>query len=148
MMSSADLKAREEWIIGLARREGEVTYDPVDPSESSPEISIRVKAPGGPQPHLASFKYSETYAHDERGLVLAGYAYGYWSLQGRGSLEFHWHPLSWSDGASVYHIHCQPSGGRRDHFRSHEMLLEEARDRFRTLYASDRSNDCSGLYPF
>ena len=148
MLLASELQSRQAWILGLAKGDGDVIYDPVDPEEEPPEISVRVKLPGGQLEHLAAAKYTEAYRRTDRGFELAEYAYGYWSQQGLGTLEFHWHPLPWSQGESIYHIHCQPSDSARGHFRAHEMHLEEARERFRLLYGSEEPNDCSGLYPF
>jgi hypothetical protein len=147
LLASA-LGARQAWILGLVRADGDVVYDPVDPDGDLPEISVRVKLPGGPLDHLASAKYAEVYRRTGQGFALVEYAYGYWTQQDLGALEFHWHPLPWSQGESIYHIHCRPSDSARGHFRAHEMHLEEARERFRLLYGSEEPNDCSGFYPF
>jgi hypothetical protein len=148
VLLASDLQTRQAWILGLVRTDGDVIYDPVDPDDELPEISVRVKLPGGPLEHLASVKYAEAYRRTGRNLELVESAYGYWSQQGLGTLAFHWHPLPWSQGVSTYHIHCQPSVFARGHFRAHEMHLEEARERFRHLFGSEEPNDCSGLYPF
>ena len=142
-----DLEARQGYILNLVRSDGQVVYDPADLTDPEPEIAIRVKAPGGAAGHTASFKYSEVYRRSRAGYGLIEYAYGYWSQTGLGSLEYHWHQLSWSRGQSVFHTHCAAGGRDRDHYRAHVMLLEEARARFRTIYGSGRAVDCSDLYP-
>jgi len=145
--SLGDLQAREAYILDLVRSDGQAFYDPVDLTDAEPEISIRVKAPGGLAGYTGSFKYSEVYRPRSDGFELVEYAYGYWSQTGLGSLEYHWHPFPWSRRQSVFHAHCSGPGQPRDHFRAHGMTLEEARAAFRLLYASERAVDCSRLYP-
>lgn len=140
--------AREAYLLDLVGSDGAVTYDPIDPTDAEPQISIRVQAPGGSLGHAASFRYAEVYRRFRRGLVLTEYAYGFWSQLGHGPLEYHWHPLRWSRGRSVLHAHCAPPGQQRGHFRAHAMTLEEARSVFLALHAGEGSVDCSGLYPF
>ena len=69
------------------------------------------------------------------------------SQVGRGQLEYHLHPLRGTSGP-VLHAHCLGLGSpERGHFRSHHLLLEEARDAFVRLYASGAAVDCRSLYP-
>lgn len=143
----SDLDARQAYIVERCRLDGEITVDPVDPSDPEPEISVRIKAPGGAAGHDASFKYFEAFRRARGGFDLVEYAYGFWSQRGFGSLEYHWHPLPWSGEQSVFHIHCQPSSRPRGHFRVHEMSFDEARARLRLIWASGAAVDCSGLYP-
>jgi len=142
-----DLEARQAHVVEQCRRDGEVTVDPVDPTDAEPEISVRVKAPGGAAGHDASFKYSEVYRRAQDGFELVEYAYGFWSQRGLGSLEYHWHPLPWSDGQSIHHIHCRSSARPRGHFRAHVMAFDEARTSLRLIWASASPVDCSGFYP-
>lgn len=147
-MASADsLQAREAYVLSLVRSDGQVYYDPVDLTDAEPEISVRIKAPGGQLLQLGAYKYEETYRRTRGGFELIEYTYGYWSQRGLGSLEYHWHPLRWSHGQSVLHSHCSAPGQPRGHFRAHGMTLEDARGAFRLLYASERAVDCSQLYP-
>ena len=143
----SDLEVRQGYILNLVRSDGQVLYDPIDLTDPEPEIAVRVKAPGGAAGHTASFKYGEVYRRSRAGYEIIEYTYGYWSQAGLGSLEYHWHPLPWSRGRGVFHIHCAAGGRDRDHYRAHAMLLEEARARFRAIYGSERAVDCSGLYP-
>ena len=147
MTALAALQAREAYILGLAARGGQVLYDPVDLTDAEPEISVRVKAPGGLAGNTASFRYSETYRPTRTGFKLIEYAYGFWSQTGLGSLEYHWHPFAWSSRQSIFHSHCAGPGQPRGHFRAHGMTLEEARDAFRLVYGAERGVDCSRLYP-
>ena len=142
-----DLQAREASILRLVRSDGQAYYDPAELVDTEPEISIRVKAPGGLAGHTGSFKYSEVYRRRRGGFELIEYAYGYWSQTGLGSLEYHWHPFGWSGRQSVFHAHCSGRDQPRDHYRAHGMLLEEARGVFRLLYGAQRAIDCSDLYP-
>lgn len=147
MTAPGSLQAREAYIISRVRSDGQVLYDPVDLTDAEPEISVRVKAPGGVVGHLGSFKYSEIYRSTRGGFELIEYAYGYWSQAGLGSLEFHWHPLPWSRRQNVFHTHCARPGDARRHYRAHALTFEEARGSFRLLYGSERAIDCSQLYP-
>lgn len=146
MPVAGDLEGRERYIVNRCHLDGAVTVDPVSPSDPEPEISVRVKAPGGTAGHDASFRYFEAYRRTGSGFELIEYAYGFWSQRALGSLEYHWHPLPWSARQSVFHVHCQPGPQPRGHFRAHAMTFDEARAQFRLVWASADPIDCSGLY--
>jgi len=147
VLAANSLQSREAYIISQARGDGQVLYDPVDLTDAEPEISVRVKAPGGAAGHLGSFRYSEIYRPTRGGFEMVEYAYGYWSQTSLGSLELHWHPLPWSRRQSVFHIHGARPGEARRHFRAHAMTFEEARGSLRLLYGSERAIDCAQFYP-
>jgi hypothetical protein len=112
-------------------------------------IDFRIEAPGGRAGHDMSFRYAETYRREGRAdWVLVEYVYVMASQTGLGQREYHWHPLRWSGGESVYHAHCLARGSdARQHFRSHRVLLEEARAEFLRTYAGGDGVRCSDLYP-
>jgi hypothetical protein len=145
----APVEVRRASVLDLVRNDGDVEVRHSRPESPTPVVDIRIRAPGGRAGHLVSFRYFEVYRPGSGGLVIAEYAFGLYSQHGLGSLEFHWHPLPGSGGHNIHHVHCTPGGPgrRRDHYRGHQMYLEEARARFLAIYASEAPVSCVGLYP-
>lgn len=57
---------------------------------------------GGPPGPDATFRYFEAYRQTRHGSELIEYAGGLWVQRGLGSLEYHWLPLPWTAGLSVF----------------------------------------------
>ncbi len=146
-ISTADLQARHEALVQALSLDGEATANILDASASPAAVDIRIRAPGGRAGHAASFRYFEKYARSGAGWMLVEYVYLISWQNGLGQLEYHWHPLPWSAEEPIFHIHCQPPGGARGYFRSHALLLEEARTDLLRRYGAWMAVDCSGLYP-
>lgn len=148
-LTSRALEERIDTLVDLLRGDGEVGARHSAPATSPLVVDFRVEAPGGRAGHDMSFRYAETYERAGRAdWVLVEYVYVMASLAGAGQREYHWHPLRWSDGEPVYHAHCSARGSSaRLHFRSHRILLEEARAEFLRTYASGDGVNCSDLYP-
>jgi len=148
-LTSGALEDRIETLVDLLRGDGEVSARHSAPEISPVMVDFRVEAPGGRAGHDMSFRYAETYERAGRtDWVLVEYVYVMASLTGAGQREYHWHPFRWSDGEPVYHAHCSArSSHPRQHFRSHRILLEEARAEFLRTYAGGDGVDCSDLYP-
>jgi hypothetical protein len=148
-LTSRALEERIETLVDLLRSDGDVSALHSAPGVSPVMIDFRVEAPGGRAGHDMSFRYAETYWREVRAdWVLVEYVYVMASQAGSGQREYHWHPLPWSSGDPVYHAHCSARGSdARLHFRSHRVLLEEARAEFLRTYAGGHGVDCSDLYP-
>ena len=148
-LTARALEERVETLVDLLRADGEVEARHSAPGVSPVMIDFRVEAPGGRAGHDMSFRYSETYRREGRAdWVLVEYVYVMASQARSGQREYHWHPLRWSQGDPVYHAHCSGRGSvDRAHFRSHRVLLEEARAQFLLTYASGEGVDCTDLYP-
>jgi hypothetical protein len=138
---------RLERVVAMLRADGDLEIRST-PSGTGPAVfDIRVKAPGGAAGHDMSFRYMERFRPDAGAWVLEQYAYLMASQSGLGQREYHLHRLPGSTGP-VLHAHCLGIGvGERAHFRSHRVLLEEARDEFLRRYASGAAVDCRDLYP-
>jgi hypothetical protein len=148
-LPSRALEERIQTLVDLLRGDGEVSARHSASGVSPLVIDFRVEAPGGRAGRDMSFRYSETYRREGRAdWVLVEYVYLMASQAGSGQREYHWHPLRWSQGDPVYHAHCLGRGSKvRGHFRSHRVLLEEARAEFLLTYASGDGVDCADLYP-
>jgi hypothetical protein len=147
VLTGEELTERVEQVIELVRPDGDLVVRDTPRGADPAVFDIRIKAPGGAAGHDTSFRYYERYRRDSDAWTLDEYAYLMSSQVGRGQLEYHMHPLRGS-GAPVLHAHCLGLGSpERGHFRSHQVLLEEARDEFRRLYAAEAAVDCRGLYP-
>ncbi len=148
-LTSAALEERIETLVDLLRDDGEVDAQRSAPGVSPVKVDVRIEAPGGRAGHEMSFRYSEVYERDDAAdWMLIEYVYRMASQTGAGQREYHWHPLRWSRGGSVYHAHCLGRGSEaRGHFRSHRVLLEEASSEFLLPYAADAGVDCTVLYP-
>lgn len=147
-LSADQLDARVAELTELLRNDGELTVR-ATPSGASPAlIDFRIRAPGGAAGHDMSFRYAEMYEAGDAEWVLAEYVYLMASQAGLARLEYHWHPVG-STNEPVLHAHCMGIGSpARGHFRSHRILLEEARDEFLRRYAAEVQVDCRALYPF
>jgi hypothetical protein len=136
-----------ERIIRLLRSDGDLDVRTTPDSTSPAVIDVRIKAPGGDAGHAMSYRYLERYRADTGGWILEQYVYLMASQTGLGQREYHFHALPGSTGP-ILHAHCLGIGaGERGHFRSHRVLLEEARDDFVRRYASGNTIDCRDLYP-
>jgi len=148
-LSPHALELRIETLPESLRGDGDLTARHSALGMSPLEIDFRIEAPGGRAGHDMSFRYSEVYEQaDGAGWVLVGYVYLMVSQTGLGQLEYHWHPLGWSRGDPIHHAHCRGRGSdARGPFRSHRILLEEARAEFLVIYAVGDGVDCADLYP-
>lgn len=138
---------RLERIVALLRDDGDLDIR-ATPSGARPAVfDVRVKAPGGAAGQAMSFRYMERYGSEGGPPVPEGYVYLMASQTGLGQREYHLHRLGDSTGP-VLHAHCLGLGAAaRAHFRSHRVLLEEARDEFLRRYAAGDAVDCRDLYP-
>ncbi|MFH1475066.1 MAG: hypothetical protein ABIG85_04325 [Chloroflexota bacterium] len=148
-LTSRALEERIETLVDLLRGDGDVSARHSAPGVSPAMIDFRIEAPGGRAGREVSFRYAEIYEREVGAdWVLVEYVYLMASQTGSGRREYHWHPLRWSRGDSVYHAHCVGRGSNaRGHFRSHRLLLEEARAEFLVTYAAGEGVDCTDLYP-
>jgi hypothetical protein len=148
-LSPRALALRIETLTESLRGDGDLTARHSALDTSPVEIGFRIEAPGGRAGHDMSFRYSEVYEQaDGADWVLVGYVYLMASQTGLGQREYHWHPLGWSLGDPIHHAHCRGRGSdARGHFRSHRVLLEEARAEFLVIYAVGDGVDCADLYP-
>ena len=146
-LTSDALGARIDELAEVLRRDGELVERHSQLNTSPTLIDFRIESPGGAAGHEMSFRYSESYERDADAWLMTEYVYLMSWQNGLGQLEYHWHSLPWSEGISIYHTHCQPPAGTREHFRGHVMLLEEARGDFLARYAAGEPVDCQGLYP-
>jgi hypothetical protein len=146
-LTGDELAERFEHVIELLRRDGDLIVRETPPGAEPAVFDIRITAPGGAAGHDTSFRYYERYGGDSDAWTLDEYVYLMASQVGRGQLEYHLHRLRGS-AVPVLHAHCRGAGSpMRGHFRSHQVLLEEARNEFLQLYAAGAAVDCQGLYP-
>lgn len=148
-LSPRALEQRIDTLTESLRGDGDLTVRHSALGTSPAEIDFRIEAPGGRAGHDMTFRYSEVYERaDGADWDLVGYVYLMASQTGLGQREYHWHPLGWSRGDPIHHAHCRARGGdARGHFRSHRILLEEARAEFLVDYAVGDGVDCADLYP-
>lgn len=148
-LSPRALELRIETLTESLRGDGDLTARHSALGTSPVEIDFRIEAPGGRAGHDMSFRYSEVYEQaDGADWMLVGYVYLMASLTGLGQREYHWHPLRWSREDPIHHAHCRECGNEgRGHFRSHRILLEEARAEFLVIYAAGDGVECADLYP-
>jgi len=148
-LTSRALEDRIETLVDILRGDGDVSARHSAPEISPVMVDFRIESPGGRAGHDMSFRYAETYEREGRAdWVLVEYIYVMASQTGLGHREYHWHPLRWSSTEPVHHAHCSERGSdARQHFRSHRILLEEARAEFLRTYACGDGVDCSDLYP-
>jgi hypothetical protein len=147
-LTGGGFEARVNELAELLRADGEVTLRETPAGTSPAIIDFRIKSPGGGAGHNMSFRYTEVFETSDGAWTLIEYVYLMSSSTGLGQREYHWHPLRWSGGVAVYHAHCMGAGrAARGHFRSHRILLEEAREEFLRTYAGGDEVDCRDLYP-
>jgi len=146
-ISTEGLRARHRRLIDLLAHDGDLEANDLDPDDSPAAFDFRIKAPGGALGHLVSFRYFERYDRVGMAWQMVEYVYLVSRQNGNGQFEYHWHPLPWSAGRAVLHLHCQPPDGPRGHFRGHVILLEEARVDLLRRYAAGAPVDCGNLFP-
>ena len=142
------LDARVGQLTDVLRDDGELTVRTTMGGTSPALIDFRIRAPGGMAGHDMSFRYAELYETRGSDWLLVEYVYLMASRAGLGQREYHWHPVH-GGSECVFHAHCTGLGSsRRGHFRSHRILLEEARAEFLRRYAAGEHVDCTDLYPY
>lgn len=144
-LTGEELAGRTEEVIELLRPDGDLVVRETPPGADPAAFDIRITAPGGVAGHDTTFRYYERYDRGRDGWTHE-YVYLMSSQVGRGQFEYHLHRLGGSAGP-VLHAHCRGLGSPiRGHFRSHLILLEEARTEFLRLYAAEATVDCGDLY--
>ncbi len=142
-----DLDERVERLVAMLSTDGDLEVRTTPQGAGPAMLDLRIKAPGGEAGHDMSFRYMERYRRDTGRWTLEQYVYLMASQTGLGQRGHHFHRLSRSTGP-ILHGHCLGIGAdERGHVRSHQVLLEEARDEFLRRYASGATVDCRDLYP-
>jgi hypothetical protein len=147
-LARSAIEARADGLAELLRTDGELTLRATPGGASPAVLDFRIAAPSGEAGQDMSFRYAEVYEMSGARGLLVEYVYLMTWQTGLGERAYHWHAFQWSGGAAIHHAHCTGIGAvEGGHFRSHRVLLEEARAEFLRRYASGMVVDCQDLFP-